>query len=66
MRTSPTFMGVIYFLIGIMFMYLAIQNVSTAGWNFWTFLFIGVATIDIVIGIRFFRLKKQMESERKE
>ncbi|WP_096201940.1 YdiK family protein [Bacillus sp. FJAT-45350] len=64
MRTSPTFMGVTYILIGIMFVYLAIQNVRVASWNLWTFLFIALAAIDIMVGVRFFRMRKAINEKK--
>ncbi|MGO4890519.1 YdiK family protein [Anaerobacillus sp. MEB173] len=59
MRTSPTFMGILYLLIGSLFTYLAIQNVRVNGWDIWTFLLIGLATIDFVIASRFLTSKKK-------
>ena len=53
MSGSPKFMGIIYLGIGFMFTYLAIFNVSTVGWNTWTFVYIAIAAIDIFVGIRF-------------
>lgn len=53
MTASPKFMGMIYLGIGFMFTYLAIFNVSTVGWQIWTFVYIAIAAIDIFVGIRF-------------
>ncbi|MDE5416201.1 MAG: YdiK family protein [Bacillaceae bacterium] len=64
MRTSPTFMAVVYALIGVMFTYLAIQNVQVAGWNFWTYLFIGLAAVDFMMAYRFFQMRKYIRKSK--
>lgn len=63
MRTSPTFMGVLYALIGVLFTYLAIQNMQVNGWDWWTFFLIALAAVDFVIAIRFFQAKKRVKKE---
>ncbi|WP_017729434.1 YdiK family protein [Halalkalibacterium ligniniphilum] len=65
MRTSPVFMAVVYVLISFLFVYLAIQNVNLAGWNFWTYLFIGLAAVDLMIAVRFYRMGKQIKKDDK-
>ncbi len=64
MRFSPSFMGIVYILIGVMFTYLAIQNVGLAGWNLWTYFFIALAAIDFMIGIRFIRMRKHNQQPK--
>ncbi|WP_078551299.1 YdiK family protein [Bacillus alkalicellulosilyticus] len=55
-------MGVIYLIISFMFVFAAIHRVNDVGWDFWTFLLIAVASIDILIAIRYFKAPKA-ESE---
>ncbi|WP_209125084.1 YdiK family protein [Alkalihalobacillus sp. BA299] len=64
MRTSPTFMALVYALIGGMFTYLAIQHVQVSGWNFWTFLFIGLAAVDFMMAYRFFQMRKYIKKSK--
>ncbi|OLO26696.1 hypothetical protein BTR23_22380 [Alkalihalophilus pseudofirmus] len=64
MRTSPTFMALVYALIGVMFTYLAIQNVQVAGWNFWTYLFIGLSAVDFMMAYRFFQMRKSIKKSK--
>ncbi|RSL30672.1 DUF4305 domain-containing protein [Salibacterium salarium] len=59
MRGSPRTMGIIYFGLAGLFIYLAIENVNSTSWNLWTFFFAAVAAIDIMVGIRFFRTKSK-------
>lgn len=62
MRNSPITMGLIYFGLAGLFIYLAVMNVNSSSWDGWTFFFAAVAAIDIMIGIRFFRSKKNNSS----
>ncbi|GAE32488.1 YdiK family protein [Halalkalibacter hemicellulosilyticus] len=69
MRASPMTMAVVYFMIGVLLVFFAIQYVNTAGWNFWSYLIIGFATIDFMIAFRFFRLRKvikQIQDQNKK
>lgn len=65
MNFSPNTMGMIYFALAGLFIYLAIQNVNTSSWDFWAFFFAAVAAIDIMVGIRFFRMKPKDGKEKK-
>ncbi|WP_240377484.1 YdiK family protein [Bacillus piscicola] len=62
MKTSQPVMGLIYFGLAGLFIYLAVQNVNSSSWDGWAFFFAAVAAIDIMIGIRFFRMKRQDKS----
>ncbi|WP_088106099.1 YdiK family protein [Halalkalibacter urbisdiaboli] len=66
MRASPTTMALMYFTIGVLLVYFAIQNVITSGWNFWTYLIIAFATIDFMIAIRFFLLRRAIRRIQKK
>lgn len=52
MRRSPLFSGIIYIFLAVLFTYFAIQNVNEAGWGFFSYLLVLLATFDLVSGIR--------------
>lgn len=66
MRQSPLTTGIFYLILGVFFTYLAIEDVNTGGFGFFTYLLILLATMDIGSGLRLlfmhFRLKN---SEKK-
>lgn len=53
MRAPSKFMALIYFIMGILFTYFAIQNNQESGWNILTFIFAAIATLDFGVVIRF-------------
>ncbi|MBB5172620.1 DUF4305 domain-containing protein [Texcoconibacillus texcoconensis] len=56
MNQSPKSWGFLYFFIGSLFLFLAIQqNSRTDGWDILTIVLMAVATMDYFISIRFFR-----------
>ncbi|NEU32176.1 YdiK family protein [bacterium LRH843] len=63
MRASPFSMALLYFSIGVFLVYFAIQNVSVAGWNVWSYLIISFATVDFMIALRFFRMRKHVKKD---
>jgi len=69
MRASPITMALLYFSIGVLLVFFAIQNVSTSGWNFWSYLIVSFAAIDFMIAYRFYRLRrviKQLQNQNKK
>ncbi|AIE58768.1 YdiK family protein [Bacillus methanolicus] len=52
MRQSPLISGIFYIMLGTLFTFFAIQNVNEAGWGFFTYLLVILATFDIGSGIR--------------
>lgn len=56
-RSSIVFMGFVYLFIGFLFIVLAVHRVTTDGWVGLAYLFIGVAAMDIMIAIRYFRTR---------
>ncbi|MDL4841954.1 YdiK family protein [Aquibacillus rhizosphaerae] len=56
MRTSPLFMASLYFGMGVLFTYIAIQSVEDTIWNFITILLAFFATLDFVVSMRLFKL----------
>ncbi|SDR12754.1 protein of unknown function [Virgibacillus subterraneus] len=63
MKISPKAMFVIYFIMGILFTYMAIQSTGESVWNFSTIILAIIATLDFGVGFRMlvihFRLKKK-------
>ncbi|MEH7458618.1 hypothetical protein CON65_24160 [Bacillus pseudomycoides] len=57
MRNSPLFMAALYFLLGCVFVRLAIMNVTDTIWNPWTLLFAAMATIDFNLALRLILVK---------
>ncbi|KMY45980.1 hypothetical protein AC622_18710 [Bacillus sp. FJAT-27916] len=67
MRRSPLYMATIYFILGAVFIFFAVQNVTRSGWDFFTYFLVILATLDIGSGIRFIgihRKIKQMKNEQ--
>jgi hypothetical protein len=52
MRKSPMLSGLIYLLLGILFIYFAIQNVQVSGWGIFTILLVILATFDCGSGLK--------------
>lgn len=65
MRRSPLFSGIIYIVLGCLFTYFAIEDVTLNGWGFFSYLLVILATFDFGSGLRmiFFysRYKKQLK-----
>ena len=59
MRRSPLFSGIIYFLLGSLFTYFAINDVNSGGWGYFSFLLVLLATFDFGSGLKliFFHMK---------
>ncbi|UFT99840.1 YdiK family protein [Radiobacillus kanasensis] len=66
MRTSPLFTASLYFVIGILFTYLAINTVEDTVWNFTTILLLLFATTDFVISIRLVMLHLAIKKAKKK
>ena len=52
MRRSPLFSGIIYIVLGCLFTYFAIEDVTLNGWGFFSYLLVILATFDFGSGIR--------------
>ncbi|WP_203364614.1 YdiK family protein [Bacillus sp. REN10] len=65
MTRSPLKAGIFYLLLGAFFTYLAIEDVNSGGFGFFTYVLILLATMDIGSGIRLvfihFRLKNSVK-----
>ncbi|MCJ8008947.1 YdiK family protein [Lederbergia wuyishanensis] len=60
---SPFFSGIVYLVLGCIFTFFAIQQVTMSDWNFFVYLLLILATFDFGAGFRLialhFRIKKQ-------
>lgn len=63
MKMSSKTIAIIYFGLALLFILLAIQNVNVNGWDVWTFLFASIAAIDLMVGIRFYRMQPREEKK---
>lgn len=52
-------MAVMYFIMGALFTYIAVENVKQSGWNFIAYLFTFVAALDFGACYRYLRLNKK-------
>ncbi|MDF2790406.1 MAG: hypothetical protein K0S80_3507 [Neobacillus sp.] len=52
MRRSPLFSGIIYIVLGCLFTYFAIEDVTLNGWGFFSYLLVILATFDFGSGLR--------------
>lgn len=63
MRTSPKSLSLIYFVMGILFTYIATQTVTDTIWNFSTIILAVIATLEFGVAIRlmliYIRLKRK-------
>ncbi|MFZ3579571.1 YdiK family protein [Virgibacillus sp. DJP39] len=55
MKTSPKVMANIYFIMGILFVYMATQSAGETVWNSSTILLAIIATLDFGVAIRLMR-----------
>ena len=65
-RQSPLATGLLYIILGILFVALAIDNVERSGWNWLSYFIIFLATIDLGSGIRFIMLHYRLKRLQKE
>ncbi|SER94489.1 YdiK family protein [Salisediminibacterium halotolerans] len=66
MVKSPRFMGLMYFTLGTVFLFLAIQWAGTeTGWDFMTVLLMIFAALDYFIAFRYFGAARQ-QADKKE
>ena len=56
MRITARTMALIYFAMGILFIYAAVKSADETVWNFITVLLALIATLDFGAGIRYMRL----------
>lgn len=66
MRTSPLFMAFLYFLMGVVFTYIAIQSADENIWNFTTIILSIVATFDFAVAVRLMSLYFKIKNSKKD
>lgn len=66
MKISPKAMFVIYFLLGILFTYMAIQSTGESGWSFITILLAVFATLDFGVGSRMLVIHFKLKQKEKK
>ncbi|MCD5325944.1 MULTISPECIES: YdiK family protein [Pontibacillus] len=66
MKTSPFFMAFLYFIMGILFTYIAILSVEETIWNLITLICSFVATVNFAVAIRLFMLYLKMNKSNKK
>jgi len=66
MRTSPLFMAFLYFLMGAVFTYIAVQSANETIWNFTTIILVIVATFDFAVAIRLLSLHSRIKNSKKD
>ncbi|AZU60089.1 YdiK family protein [Neobacillus mesonae] len=66
MRRSPLFSGFIYFVLGALFTYFAIDEVQQNGWGFLSYLLVILATFDFGAGFKMiaFHFKYKNQSKK--
>ncbi|GAB3799377.1 YdiK family protein [Virgibacillus kimchii] len=65
MRFSPRTMAIIYFFLGIFFIYVAIQSVEDTIWNVTTVVLALFATLEIGVSIRLMAMYFRMKNNEK-
>lgn len=65
-RQSPLAAGIVYLVLGSIFVYFAINEVSMNGWNFFAYIIVFLATIDFASGIRLVNLHFRLQRMKKK
>jgi hypothetical protein len=67
MRRSPLFSGFIYIVLGCLFTYFAVEDVTQNGWGFFSYLLVILATFDFGSGLRiiffYYRYKDKIKKQ---
>ncbi|PLS17215.1 DUF4305 domain-containing protein [Bacillus sp. M6-12] len=66
MKRSPLTSGIMYLVLGTLFVLLAIQNVNRSGWGFFSYFLVLLATMDFGSGIRMILLHRKIASVKKK
>ncbi|MDQ0160629.1 YdiK family protein [Alkalibacillus salilacus] len=64
MKISQTALAWIYVLMGVLFVYLAVETAETTIWNFGTMVFAFIAAVDFGVAIRLFTVKQAMKKSK--
>ncbi|MBN8235582.1 YdiK family protein [Halobacillus kuroshimensis] len=65
MKTSPLFMALLYFSLGIAFTYIAAQAAVETIWNATTIILSLVATFNIAVAVRLYNLHNKIKNTKK-
>lgn len=65
MRLNPNSMGLFYFVMGILFTYLAINTADETIWSLPTIILMLLATFDYAVSIRMFVFSYKMNKTKK-
>ncbi|MBS4197667.1 YdiK family protein [Lederbergia citri] len=63
---SPFFSGVIYLVLGCIFTFFAIQQVTMNDWNFFVYVLLILATFDFGAGFRLIGLHFRIKSQKRK
>jgi hypothetical protein len=64
-RQTPLFSGIIYIILGIIFIIFAIQNVNSDGeWGLFSILLVILATFDFGSGFKMVRMHFKMKNQK--
>lgn len=66
MRTSPLTMAIVYFVMGIFFVYIAVLTVDDTVWNLTTIVIALFATLDFGVSIRLFSIHFRLKNKKKK
>ncbi|CAH0347682.1 YdiK family protein [Bacillus sp. CECT 9360] len=64
LRRSPLTAGLLYIILGTLFIIFATRNVSESGWGFFSYLFVLLATLDFGSGIRMIMLHFKIKASQ--
>jgi len=65
MKISPIVLAWIYVLMGVLFIYIAVETAETTIWNFGTMIFAFIAAVDFGVAIRLFTVNQAMKKSKK-
>lgn len=66
MRTSPLTMAIVYFVMGVFFVYIAVLSADDTIWNLTTIVIALFATLDFGVSIRLFSIHFRLKKNKKK
>ncbi|WP_099157742.1 YdiK family protein [Virgibacillus ndiopensis] len=66
MRTSPKTMAIVYFAMGILFIFIAVRTTEDTVWNFSTIVLAVIATLDFGVAIRLMSVHYRLKNKNKK
>lgn len=66
MRISAKTMAIVYFIMGFLFVYMAVQSSGKVGWSFITILWAIIATLDFGVALKLTRTHFRYKKKKKE